>query len=373
MSNAIGIIYANSSTDDLQGLALKRPIAAIPFGGRYRILDFALSSMVNSGVRTIGVVTPHQYRTLLDHLGAGKAWFLDRKDGGLFILPGVMHSLAGKSHTFCVKDLQENLYYLQKDYAENVVISSGDQIYNMNFEDALNFHNDKNADVTLIYKECTNLADPIHERILEMNEGQKVYSILDKKVLNSGRSTQAHFANMLIIRRKLLLDIVEKYGSFGCMDLIDIFASNLEVLKVYGRPTFSLIRMIRTVKDYFHRSMDLLSSEVRDKLWLGEDRIHTKIVDNPPTRYSLQAKISNSLIASGCSISGEVINSIIFRGVIVEQGCKIENSIILPKCHIHVHGKTNYAILDKSVNVKGGNVLKGSLDNPLVVINTAVH
>jgi len=372
MPNTIGIIYANSSTDKLQGLALKRPIAAIPFGGRYRILDFALSSMVNSGIRTIGVVTSHQYRTLLDHLGAGKAWFLDRKDGGLFILPGVMHSLAGNSHTFCIKDLRENLYYLQKDFAENVIISSGEQIYNMNFEDALNFHNDKHADVTLIYKECNNLGDPIHERLIEMDEEQKVSKILDKKVFDKGTIVQPHFANMLIIRRKILLDIIDKYGSFGCMDLIDIFASNLEVIKVYARSTSSLIGTIRTVKDYFKRSMDLLGSEVREKLWLGEDRIHTKVVDNPPTRYTSQAKVSNSLIASGCSISGEVVNSIIFRGVIVEPGCKIENSIILPKCHIYAHAKTNYAILDKSVKVNGENILKGRLDNPLVVLNTAV-
>ncbi|HBP66599.1 MAG TPA: glucose-1-phosphate adenylyltransferase subunit GlgD [Desulfosporosinus sp.] len=372
MPNTIGIIYANSSTDKLQGLALKRPIAAIPFGGRYRILDFALSSMVNSGIRTIGVVTSHQYRTLLDHLGAGKAWFLDRKDGGLFILPGVMHSLAGNSHTFCIKDLRENLYYLQKDFAENVIISSGEQIYNMNFEDALNFHNDKHADVTLIYKECNNLGDPIHERLIEMDEEQKVSKILDKKVFDKGTIVQPHFANMLIIRRKILLDIIDKYGSFGCMDLIDIFASNLEVIKVYARSTSSLIGTIRTVKDYFKRSMDLLGSEVREKLWLGEDRIHTKVVDNPPTRYTSQAKVSNSLIASGCSISGEVVNSIIFRGVIVEPGCKIENSIILPKCHIYAHAKTNYAILDKSVKVNGEKILKGRLDNPLVVLNTAV-
>ncbi|HZK54438.1 MAG TPA: glucose-1-phosphate adenylyltransferase subunit GlgD [Desulfosporosinus sp.] len=372
MPNAIGIIYANSSTDNLQGLALRRPIAAIPFGGRYRILDFALSSMVNSGIRTIGVVTSQPYRTILDHLGAGKAWFLDRKDGGLFILPGVMHSLAGDGHTFCVKDLRENLHYLQKDFADNVIISHGDQIYNMDFKDALNAHNDTNAEVTLIYKECHTLGDPIHERVIKMNEGEKVSGILDKKVSDSGTLVQPHFTNMLIIRRQLLVDIVEQYGSFGCRDLVDIVASNLEVLRVYGWPTCSVIGTIRTVKDYFDRSMDLLGWEVREKLWLGENQIHTIIVDNPPTRYTSQAKVSHSLIASGCYIAGEVVNSIIFRGVIVEQGCKIEDSIILPKCHIHALAKTCYAILDKSVSVNAENVFRGSLNHPLVVLNTAV-
>ncbi|MDR3539592.1 MAG: glucose-1-phosphate adenylyltransferase subunit GlgD [Desulfosporosinus sp.] len=368
MSNAIGIIYANSATDNLQGLALKRPIAAVPFGGRYRILDFALSSMVNSGIRTIGVVTPHHYRPLLDHLGAGKAWFLDRKNGGLFILPGAIHGFSENSHAFCVKDLQNNIEYLQKDYAENVIISSGDQIYNMNFKNALEFHNDNHADVTLIYKETPNSSDYTNEILLEMGEGQKVLNILNNKGLESGMHLQPHFVNMFIIRRELLLDIVEKYSSIGCIDLLDIFRSNLRFLKIYGSSTCSSIGTIRTLKDYFNRSMELLDLEVRGRLWLGGDRIHTKLKDYPPTQYTSQAMVSNSLIASGCSIAGEVINSIIFRGVIVEQGCKIENSIILPKCYIHANAQTGYAILDKSVNVNGENIFRGSLNTPLVVL-----
>ena len=368
MPKAIGIIYANSAIDNLQGLALKRPIAAVPFGGRYRILDFALSSMVNSGIRTIGVVTPHHYRPLLDHLGAGKAWFLDRKTGGLFILPGAIHGLSGNNHMFCVKDLQNNIEYLQKDFAENVIISNGDQILNMNFRDTLEFHNDKHADVTLIYKGMANSGDQTDELLLELDERQRVSNILDQKGHERGMLVQPHFVNMLIIRRELLIDIIEKYSSIGCIDLIDIFTSNLEVLKIYGSSTCSLIGTIRTLKDYFDRSMDLLDLEVRGKLWLGADRIHAKIKDNPPTQYASQAKVSNSLIASGCSISGEVVNSIIFRGVIVEQGCKIENSIILSKCHIHAHAQIDYAILDKSVKVNGENVFKGSLNNPLVVL-----
>lgn len=372
MPNAIGIIFANSGSDSLQGLALERPISAVHFGGRYRILDFALSSMVNSGIRSIGVVTPHHYRPLLDHLGAGKAWFLDRKAGGLFILPGDIHGLSGNNHTFCVKDLQNNIEYLQKVFAENVVISSGNQIFNINVQDALKFHNDKHADVTLIYKECDNFGDPIDEWLLEMDEEQKVSNIKNQKGLERAEPGHPYFVNILIIRREILLDIVAKYSFIGCIDLIDIFISNLEVLKIYGSPTCSLIGTIRTLKDYFDRSMDLLKLEIRGKLWSSVDQIHTKIKDNPPTQYSSHAKVSNSLIASGCSIAGEVINSIIFRGVIIEQGCKIRNSIILPKCHIYANAQTNYAILDKSVKLHGENVLKGSLNNPLVVLKRTV-
>ncbi|MDR3602445.1 MAG: glucose-1-phosphate adenylyltransferase subunit GlgD [Desulfosporosinus sp.] len=374
MSNAIGIIYANSAPDSLQGLALERPIAAVPFGGRYRILDFALSSMVNSGIRTIGLVAPHQYRPLMDHLGAGKAWFLDRKDGGLFILPGVFHGLGeyDRNHTFCLKDLHNNREYLEKDFAENVVISSGDQIFNINFKNALEFHADKQADVTLIYKEIKNSGNLTDQMFFEMDKDHKVSNIKDKVDLKKAQPVQAYFVNILIIRREILLDIINKYSALGCIDLIDILTANLDVLNIYGSPTCSLIGTIRTVKSYFDRSMDLLNLEVRGRLWLGEDQIHTKIKDNPPTRYTSQANVSNSLIASGCTIAGEVVNSIIFREVILEQGCQIKDSIILPKCHIHANVQINYAILDKSVQVNDENVLTGSSDNPLVVLKKTV-
>lgn len=373
MSNAIGIIYANSATDNLQGLALERPIAAIPFGGRYRILDFALSSMVNSGIRTIGLVTPHHYRPLLDHLGAGKAWFLDRKDGGLFILPGVMHGLVGDNHTFCIKELQNNLELLQKDFAENVVISRGDQVFNLNFKQALEFHNDKYADVTLIYKNTDQLLQPTTDEIcFKLNPDWKVANMCKEEDLGTEKHIQPHLICMLIIRRQLLLNIIKKYKSLVCMDLIDIVKENIGYLKIYGRPTCTLIGTIQTVKDYFDRSMDLLNLEVRGKLWLGQDRIYTKIRDNPPTQYTSKAKVSNSLIASGSYIAGTVENSIIFREVVLEQGCQIKNSIILPKCHIQEQAQIEYAILDKFVKVNGENVLKGSLNNPLVVLKRTV-
>ena len=196
---------------------------------------------------------------------------------------------------------------------------------------------------------------------------RKLSNIRDQKGLEWTESGRPHYVNILIIRRELLLDIVEKYSSFGCMGLMNILTKNMEGLKIYGSPTSTVIGTIRTINDYFDQSMDLLDQKVRERLWLGADRIHTKIVDNPPTRYTSQAKVSNSLIASGCTIAGEVLNSIIFRGAMIEKGCSIKNSIIMSKCHIHKNAQMEYAILDKAVTVHEGNVLKGSLSNPLVV------
>ncbi|GAB6173809.1 glucose-1-phosphate adenylyltransferase subunit GlgD [Paradesulfitobacterium aromaticivorans] len=373
MTNAIGIIFTNSEADSMQGLALTRPIAALPFGGRYRILDFALSSMVNSGIKTIGLVTSHHYRALLDHLGAGKDWFLDRKNGGLFILPGVMHGLVGNEHAFCIKDLYHNIEYLRKDHADQVVISRGDQIFNLNFKDILEFHTDKRADVTLIYQEMVAGGTLRDEPVLKFDKNQKVSAIQRQQDGTETEPVQPCFVNLLIIRRKLLLEIIARYSPLGCMNLLDILTANLQILNIYGSPTRALVTRIRTVTDYFHHSMDLLQRNVCDELWLGADPIYTKIVDNSPTRYTAEAKVSNSLIASGCSIAGEVVNSIVFRGVIFERGCRVKNSIIMPKCRIHAHAEMDYAILDQAVEVDDGNVLKGSANNPLVILNrTAV-
>lgn len=373
MSNAIGIIFANNGSDNLQGLAAERPLAAVPFGGRYRILDFALSSMVNSGIRTIGLVTPHQYRPLLDHLGSGKDWFLQRKNGGLFILPGVMHGLAASQHLFCIKDLENNLEFLEKDYVKNVVISSGDKIYNLNFKETLEFHDEREADITFIYRNSPAPDGGAQSKLLLKFDGeQRLSAISDSRFSEKGGGEVSEFVNILVIRRELLLNMIQQYASMGCLDLLSIIAMNLSLLKAFVYPTRALIGTITTVNDYFERSMDLLQSAVREELWLGVDRTHTKIVDNPPTKYAQGAKVSNSLIASGCTIAGEVINSIVFRGVVLEEGCRIQNSIILPKCHIHANAQTNYTILDKSVQVHGDNSLKGSKSHPLVVLKKTV-
>lgn len=371
VTSAMGIIYTNCEADSLQGLALTRPIAALPFGGRYRILDFALSSMVNSGIKTIGLVTSQHYRALLDHLGAGKDWFLDRKNGGLFILPGVMHGLAANGHAFCIQDLHHNIEYLRKDQADLVVISRGDQIFNINYKEFMEFQADKRADATLIYQEPAAGAALDEELLLKLDENQKVMAIQRYRGGVGTERPPALFAGLLIIRRRLLLEIVGRYSSLGCMNLVDILAANLQPLRVYAQPTRSLLARIRSVADYYQYSMELLQRRVRDELWLESDPVYTKIVDNSPTRYTDTARVSHSLIASGCSIAGEVVNSIVFRGAIFEGGSRVQNSIVLPKCRIRAQADLDYAILDQAVDIDAGNVLKGSAQNPLVILKRA--
>lgn len=372
MNKAIGILFGNGGSDSLQGLTSHRPIAAIPFGGRYRLLDFALSSMVNSGIRTIGLITPHHYKAMLDHLGAGKAWFLERKAGGLFILPGTIHGLMGQNVQFRLKDMALNLEYLQKDLVENVVVSSCNQVFNINYRDALAFHESNQADITLIYKELDCPPQKEKRIRLVMGDGPQVTDLQDSFRIVSGGQEQPYFVNMLIIRRQLLLDIVDGYQSMENIDLLDAIAENIQTLKVFGFAFEGYVGMINSVQDYFERNMDLLDTAVREKLLLGFDRIHTKFVDNPPTQHGMQARVSNSLIASGCLIEGEVENSIISRGVIIERGAQIKNCLIMQKCTIGAHTMLEHVILDKFVEIHNGNVLKGRRNSPMVVLKRAM-
>jgi glucose-1-phosphate adenylyltransferase len=368
MHNAIGLLFGNNGSDSLQGLTFERSIAAVPFGGRYRLLDFALSSMVNSGLWTIGLITPRYYRSILDHLGAGKDWFLDRKSGGLFILPGTIHGLLGENGKFRLKDLQLNIDYLKKDSSENIIISGCNHIFNINYHEALERHKLKQADITLIYKESNDSSAMIGKERLIIDANQEVTDIYKYTVMESLGKIQNYFVDMLIIRRKLLLKIVEGYRSIEAMNLLDAIRENIGLLKIIGVPFHGYFGVVNSISDYFERSMELLNPEICREVLMSHDRIHTKIVDNPPTKHGPQAKVSNSLISSGCIIEGEVNNSILSRGVIIEAGVTINNSIIMQKCKIAADANLEYVILDKFVKIHGGNVLKGNKNKPLVVL-----
>lgn len=367
MCEAIGILFGNSRIDGLQGLAEKRPIEALPFG-RYRLLDFALSSMVNSGIRTIGLITPYHNRTMLSHIGAGKAWFLERKAGGLFILPETIYGLVGRKEQFFLKDLALNIEYLQRDQAENVVISSCNQVFNINYREVLDYHEDKNADITLVYKKFDTPNRKNSQTHLIMDEKQRVINFNDYDELEN---SPLNFINMLIIRRQILLDIINEYQEQEGFDLLDAITIKLKSLKIYGYSFQGYIGIIQSVQDYYQCSMDILDTKIREKLFLGLDRIHTKLLDNPPTCHGEHAKVRNSLIASGCMIEGKVENSVISRGVIIEPEAQVINCIIMSKCWIRAQTILNHVILDKLVEVGEGRVLQGNSENPMVVLKRA--
>lgn len=366
MGNVIGIISGGCPADLLMGLTKERPIAAVPFGGRYRLLDFPLSGMVNSGLRTVGIITPYNYRPMLDHLGAGKEWLLDRKTGGLFMLPGC--GLEVGEQRFLLGDLNLNVDFLEKDKAENVVLACSNLVLNVNYEEILKFHETKKADITLVYKE-EDVIPKENSLLLEMEADGKVQSLALEP---SGREYKQgnNFLDILIIKRKLLLEMLQRYLAMDSKDLLAVVTEEAAAYKVYAFQFKGYVGRIDSIQSYFNSSMDLLRPEVRRELFMGSDKIRTKLADNPPTRYGPEAAVKNSLIASGCRIEGRVESSIIFREVHIKPGAIVKNSIIMQKSHIGREAILENAILDKFVGIRNRTVIKGEAHKPVVVEKT---
>jgi glucose-1-phosphate adenylyltransferase len=337
-------------------------MAAIPFGGRYRLLDFALSCMVNSGLRTVGMIMPYLYRPILDHLGAGKEWYLDRKSGGMFVLPGLTHGIYSRNKKFLLKDLKNNIEFLLRDDAELVIISGCSHIFNVDLNPILASHEEYQADITMVYKELT--IEPEDQGvILKTDLHNKVFGL--EGVQEQSLQRVKYFAEIFIIGKKLLLEIIRGHENTEYMDLLDVVEENIKVLHVQAYPITSYFGQIYSIQSYYQRNMDMLKPAVRGELFMKGNKIHTKIKDNPPTKYSPQASIRESLVSSGCLIRGNVSNSIIFRGVEIEPGADVSNSIIMQRCVIGKGASLENVILDKNVQVNPRAVVKGKDNHPV--------
>ena len=361
MDKVIGIISANYSYKDMNGLVTFRTISSVPFGGRYRLIDFPLSNMVNSGMTTVGVVLPipHQNRSLLDHIGFGKEWTLNRKVGGLFFLPGSHAGTQYMSCEFPLQDLEQNKEYLTRTEANYVVVSSSNNVYNIDYRPVVQELEQKHADIMLVCKPDM----PHYPNVLRVTaDSENRVTDLSRK-LSSNSFT---FINTFVIRRKILLDLLINFNGEGCEDAMVAIRENLRDLdvRVYFFPGY--VGMISSVSDYFRCSQDVLRSEVRKELFFSQRIIRTKVHDDVPTRFYRNAVVSNSLINAGCSIEGTVENSILFRGVQVKKGAVVRNSIIMSHVQIGQNAFLENTIMDKNFIIQDGEKYCGSPEHPFV-------
>ncbi len=370
MNQAMGIICANYTTDRLRALTENRPLGAVPFGGRYRLLDFALSNLVNAGIRTVGIITPYLYRAILDHLGAGKEWFLDRKRGGLFILPGSISGFKNMTTKFSLRDMVRNRDYLQRDVADYVVIASANQIYNLDCKALLRDHAASGADITLVYQPEAEKRLP--GLLVDVSPQGRVARLLSTEEGERQGVNGGLFADVLVIGREQLLDFLQWYQAVEHLDLMEVIEDNLNHLQVRGYPFTGYLARVNSIDTYLACSMDLLRPEVRQELFMGERPVYTKVKDSPPTRYTHQAQVVNSLVPNGCIIRGRVENSIIFHSVVVEEGAVIRDSVIMQRGSVGPNAVLEHVIADKFSAIGGGTVIKGRVDSPVVLRKRSV-
>lgn len=372
MNDVMGIVYTSKDDLTLRELTSQRAVAAIPVAGRYRIIDFTLSSLVNSNIRNVGIIAQKNYHSLMDHLGSGKDWDLHTRNNGLFILPPFLTRENGGEYNGVLDALRANFDYLRRSRQEYVILTNSDYIMNTSFEPMIQQHIRTGADITLMYKKVT-------PEITEFSSSSKnnhcYLNINDNKVvtdieINPNAATYENlYLNVMMIKRTMLIYVVDQVISHGSHDLYaDVLRPfiNSGALKIMAYEEKSYYRRIETIRGYFNFNMDLLKPGVRSELF-GENPVYTKTRDSIPTIYRGNAKVTNSLIADGCVIDGEVENCVLFRGVTVGKGAKLKNCIVMQDGYIEDDVELENVIFDKAVTIRSRSRLIGQKQYPIVI------
>lgn len=358
----MGIVSLIEDDSNIKSLTRKRPLASIPIGGRYRIIDFVLSNMVNSGVRNIGIFTNTNSRSLVDHLGSGKDWDLDRRRNGLFVFNS-NNSLFSRNDVSLIKD---NIEYLHRSHQPQVIYSHSNMICNIDYKKAIEYHEKSNKDITFIYKKINNgTSEFLGCQTLNIDDNNSVLSI----GTNIGSQNEINISmNMFLIKKEILINILSECISSGYYSSIsDYIYANAKKLSIDAYAFCGYLEQVASIENYYKVNMDMLKTKINKELFFTDRTIYTKVKDAPPTLYSNISSVNNSMVANGCKIYGDVENSIISRRVIVEKGAVVKNSIIMQNCVIKENARLENVILDKNVVIEKSKELRGDNSNPVVI------
>ena len=323
---ALGIILAGGKNNRMRELSNKRAIAAMPVGGSYRSIDFALSNMANSHIQRVAVLTQYNARSLNEHLSSSKWWDFGRKQGGLFLFTPTVTPDNSWWYRGTADAIYQNLTWLKQCHEPYVVIASGDGIYKIDYNKVLEYHIAKRADVTIVCTDCRD-EDPTRFGVLKLNEDYRVVDFEEKPMVSD---SQLISTGIYVIRRRQLIEMIERCAQEERSDFVkDILIRYKNLKRIYGYKMDTYWSNISTAESYYRTNMDFLKPEVREYFFGGDNPIYSKIDDLPPAKYNPGSSVKNSLIASGCIINGQVENSVLFKKVYVGNNCVIKNSIIL--------------------------------------------
>ena len=368
MKNSImGIIYTGERDQQLRELTTVRAVAAVPLCARYRLIDFPLSSMVDSGIRNVGVIMQRNYNSLMDHLGSGKEWDLHGKHTGLHVLPPFTTNENVGLYAGFLDAIRSNLNYLRRSKEKYVVITDSHMLYTTRFDDMAAAHEANGADITLLYTLDEGVKRNGGGRYLNVGENQLITQLeVDPAVPRLG----ATYMEAFMMEREKLIEMVDTAVSRGQYHLTrDVLmqAISSRNLKVYGFECTGKVWHLDSVQAYFECNMDLLSPEMRANLFPPDRPILTKLRDEMPTRYFPGAKVRNSLLADGCVIEGTVENCVLFRGVRIGKGAVVRNSIIMQDGHVSDGAELDNCILDKQTLVRPNSRLIAPRSYPIVI------
>jgi len=354
-NDALVLILAGGVGSRLNILVQKRAKPAVPFGGLYRIIDFALSNVMNSGISRVGVLTQYKPLSLMRHLADGEPWDFVGRDRGITILPPRTGEKESDWYKGTADAVRRNLDYLEAHPVREVMILSGDHIYRMDFNAMIAFHRSKKADVSIgmmvvprseIHQFGAGIIDD-NNRIIDWEEKPK--------------EPKTNLASMgiYVFDYKYLIKTLKENSSeldFGS----DIVPRAIVQNNVFAYPFYGYWRDVGTIQAYWEANMDVLH---RNGISPQDWDIHTNVcsdrhyADRPPARLGSMAAVDTALISAGCKINGKVHNSVLSPGVVVEEGAEIEGSIIFEDCIIRKGAHIDLAIIDKRVEVGAGAVV----------------
>lgn len=369
MANVLGIIFSDMHETNITALTECRTTASVPFGGRYRLVDFPLSNFSNSGVAEVGVIAKRNYQSLIDHLGAGGEWDLSRKVGGLRILPPYGESDAGL-YRGRLEALAGQRAFIERSNAEYVILADADLIANIDFKPIVESHVDSSADITLVYGNRSG--DCIRKTLVKPNGDGRVVDVLVSPSAEVDTGGYAVSLNIFVLSKKLLLNIITETAAHNLYSFdIDVIQHRVGKLNIAGYKFGGYYAQIDSMAAYFNANRELFNSKVREELFHSDNPIYTKVRDNAPAKYEIGANVKNTLVADGCVIDGTVENSVLFRGVKIGKGSVIKNSILMQDTTVGDNCEINHAILDKDVVVAGFRTLSGTEDYPVYVAKGA--
>mgnify|MGYP002069669741 CR=1 FL=1 len=363
----IGIIFSNIYDAALGDLTKHRTLASLPFGGRYRLIDFVLSNMANSNIENVGIITKTNYQSLMDHLGSCAEWDMNRKNGKVAILPpfgiGQSNVYQGK-----LEALEGALPFIRRSKGNYVLLSDSNNLCNIDYENALESHIKSGKKITVI----ANRQEPAYDyEIQDVVLCEKDGCLTDIALNHTYSKENLLGMGMYIVNKQYLVEIVEECVSHGLFRFEQDFLQRYFINEKIEVNVYEFKRTVlrnRDILSYFQNHCRLLEDDVaRNDIFDPQNPIYTKVRDEVPTYYSQQAHVDTCLIADGCRIRGEVDNSIIFRDVTIEEGAIVKHCIIMQGTVVEKNANLAYAIIDKDATITANRTLIGAPVNPIIV------
>jgi len=369
--SAAGIVFSNIHDDCISELTRVRTMASVPFGGKYRLVDFPLSNMVNSNIYNIKIITHYNYHSLMDHIGSGKEWDLARRNGGVKILPPFITAYANREnslYTTRLEALQSVSASLDEIEDEYVVMSDCDIICNINLRDIINSHISSGADMTVAVKsEILTDKQAAKSIIFRADDENRIADVLSFPEEYSGHGYV--WMNIIVMSKQKLMSTILDSTAHNYRSLIqDIIAKRLkkENYRIFEYEGY--FGQIKSITEYYRENMSMIKNNSARELFTRQHSpIYTSTPETSPTYYGPSSSVKSSMISDGCTIEGRVENSILFSGVKIGKNTTVKNSIIFEDTVVSGNVKLNCVIADKNVVIREGRVLSGHETAPFYI------